>query len=522
MSELTRPTFCILDDYPIHRLFVLFGRGRNGKGQFKEIVLRLVGLFNVTATTLEGLIHSRFESARLYKKKVATIGETNFSLLEDTAIFKMATGGDLIPAEFKNKKPFEFYNTAKIIINTNSLPPTTDKTDAYYSRFIIVEFPNQFQKGKDIVDIIPAEEYDNLVAKCIQVLKELLEKGEFTGEGDILEKAQRYEAFSNPLNEYISDRCNKDVNAITPLWHFNEQFKEYLASRGLRIYSDPEIRKLLETNGYELKPNHVFKEFIKNGQWTGIVGISIKNNPYLPQNTPKPQADDGENTLKGPQKEPERATENTPKCSEPRGGVQTLQKDDQHAEKGRLDSLDILDYSHSVSLYKELSTSTPKPPNAPNFSVTESVEKAGKEWEQLKGRTIDISNIIEFCGWYYEQKDKSADPSEIKAVVEHIFKVTPTVAPAYTTVRALCDICKAPLNGNHDTEQGLPGQGIIHTACKYLPIQIKFLVDTDRPLVGIDKREYGAYKKGDIASLPAYNASALIHRKAAVRVEAST
>lgn len=268
--------YCLLDDYPIHRLFLLFGRGRNGKGQFKEIVVRFVGYENTTSTSIEGLIRSRFESAKLYKRKVATIGETNFTVLEDTAIIKMLTGGDVIPGEYKNKMPFEFYNTAKLLINTNSLPPTTDKTDAFYSRVIIVQFPNQFQKGIDIVDTIPTEEYDNLLLKCTDILKSLLERGEFTNEGTIQDKAQAYEAVSNPLNEFICDKCCKDVNGVIPVWTFVKIFSEYLGSRGLRQLSDKDIRKQLETNGYELEPNYRFKEY-DGKQWTALHGLKWKN-----------------------------------------------------------------------------------------------------------------------------------------------------------------------------------------------------------------------------------------------------
>ncbi len=59
-----------------------------------------------------------------------------------------------------------------------------------------LRFKNQFDDGKDIVDSIPEQEYENLLAKCLRMLPELLERGKFTGEGTIEEKAERYEKLS--------------------------------------------------------------------------------------------------------------------------------------------------------------------------------------------------------------------------------------------------------------------------------------------------------------------------------------
>ncbi len=132
--------YCLIDDYPIHRMFLLFGRGRNGKGQFMELLTRFIGVMNTTSTELEKIIESRFEASKLYRIKVALVGETDFAALKSTNRLKRLTGADLITAEFKHKDPFDFYNTAKIIIASNSLPETLDKTDGFYSRCVILEF----------------------------------------------------------------------------------------------------------------------------------------------------------------------------------------------------------------------------------------------------------------------------------------------------------------------------------------------------------------------------------------------
>ena len=78
------------------------------------------------------------------------MGETNFSELNKTSILKKLTGQDVIGFEYKNKNPFDGFNYAKILIATNNLPTTTDKTIGFYRRWFIIDFPNRFSEEKDI------------------------------------------------------------------------------------------------------------------------------------------------------------------------------------------------------------------------------------------------------------------------------------------------------------------------------------------------------------------------------------
>jgi len=195
--------FSILPDYPIHRLFCFIGSGLNGKSKFMELLRNFIGVTNCCTTELDTLLTSRFEITRLHRKLVCIMGETNFNEMQKTSILKKLTGGDLIGFEYKNKNPFDEMNYAKILIATNNLPTTTDKTIGFYRRWMIIDFPNQFSEAKDILLDIPEEEYNALSNKCCKIIKELLEKREFTNEGTIEERKEKYEAKSNFLAEFV-------------------------------------------------------------------------------------------------------------------------------------------------------------------------------------------------------------------------------------------------------------------------------------------------------------------------------
>ena len=257
-------------DYPINRLFFLLGRGRNGKSKYLKIIEKFIGLSNFCSTELEDLLTSRFEKAKLYKKLVCIMGEANAKLLEKTSILKKLTGEDYINYEFKNKNPFDDINYAKIIIATNTVPQTADKTDGWYSRCIIIDFCNQFTGEKNILADIPETEYNNLAKKVTEILPKLLKRRLFTNEGDYKQRAKRYDEKSNPLKRFIKDFCVENTNFEIPFFEFYDLYKEFLDKNGFRIQSKNEVGRSLRAEGYDID-----RKTRNNKTWKFINGIGI-------------------------------------------------------------------------------------------------------------------------------------------------------------------------------------------------------------------------------------------------------
>jgi P4 family phage/plasmid primase-like protien len=264
------------------------GVGRNGKGQFMTLIRRFIGLENCTSTDLDRLSNSQFEASKLYKKKAAFVGETDHSTLKKTSILKALSGGDLVSCEFKRADAFDFKNTAKIIIASNSLPPTTDRTEGFYRRWMIVEFNGRFKEGKDIIDTIPEWEYENLCRKCIRLLKDLLQRGTFDGEGSIEERMKAYEKKSNPVTTFIDDCCILDSTAYCPTWYLYEKYQEFQAIGGHRKLTEREFSIQLKNIGYEIEQKSYTPEMAarfgkgsnsdedKRRNWRTVMGVDYK------------------------------------------------------------------------------------------------------------------------------------------------------------------------------------------------------------------------------------------------------
>lgn len=267
--------YSMLQDYPIHRMFVLTGNGRNGKGRYIELLKRIIGENNVTSTSFERMVNSRFETSKLHKKLVSIVGETNFKLLDKTDILKKTCGGDMIPGEYKGKKNFDFYNYAKIVMATNNLPISLDTSLGFYSRWLIIDFPNHFSEEKDILKDIPEEEYSNLAKFCVDTLKEIIKRRTFSNEGTIEERRKRYEERSNPIILILNEKFERDVNGYLPFSEFYEELKSYCLDNKLRTMSGIEVGRILKGEGFEIKQKTLSSDYKPKCVW-GLKWKEIK------------------------------------------------------------------------------------------------------------------------------------------------------------------------------------------------------------------------------------------------------
>jgi putative DNA primase/helicase len=89
-----------------------------------------------------------------------------------------------IPAEKKFLSPFKFVNHAKPLFSANEIPKTEDESDAFFSRLIIINFPNQFLGDKadpSLIDkLTTEEELSGLLKLILKRLPGVLTRGIFT------------------------------------------------------------------------------------------------------------------------------------------------------------------------------------------------------------------------------------------------------------------------------------------------------------------------------------------------------
>jgi phage/plasmid-associated DNA primase len=204
------------------------------------------------------------------------MGETNFGVLDKSSMLKKLTGGDMIGFEKKGKDPFNDYSYAKLIIASNSLPSSNDTSEGFYRRWFIIDFPNQFCEGKDILQDIPEQEYNNLARKCMDILPELLAKGSFDKQGSTEERKTKYILSSNPLPYFIDMCCIKDAHNYISYNELYTNYVTFLNANKRRIVKLKEFKEALIQEGLfvEKTSKKINDEFV-SGYF--VMGLRIKD-----------------------------------------------------------------------------------------------------------------------------------------------------------------------------------------------------------------------------------------------------
>ncbi len=235
----------------MQRLIALVGGGSNGKGTYIKLTQKFLGEENCVASEIKQLAENHFEPAVLFGKLLCVMGEVSHDDLKNTNQLKKLGGEDKISFQFKGKTPFTDDNTATCMCLTNSMPITPDKTQGFYRKWLIIDFLNQFKEiDKNLIDMIPDIEFENLAKKSLRILKELYEKPHFTNEGDFDERAKRYEERSNPVMKFVEDRCIEEDGEMISLRDFTNFCNNYLKERHQRILNSHQMGKILREEGF--------------------------------------------------------------------------------------------------------------------------------------------------------------------------------------------------------------------------------------------------------------------------------
>lgn len=120
---------------------VLIGRGGSGKGTFQRLAAALVGLRNTAISTIRDLEENRFETAKLYGKRLCMINEAG-RYNGKVDMLKAITGGDYLPLERKNvQQTGSFVFGGLVLMATNEQLASSDPTSGLERRRLTVRFP---------------------------------------------------------------------------------------------------------------------------------------------------------------------------------------------------------------------------------------------------------------------------------------------------------------------------------------------------------------------------------------------
>lgn len=189
------------------KVVMLYGASATGKSTVLDVLRKFfpedaVGAVNPATWGNE------YHAAALAGKALNLVGEIDGTTPIPGGVFKAFTGGDLVSGRHPTHKPINFRCMAAHLFNTNRLPPTRDKSPAFFGRWLILEFSRTIPVEKQIVglaDRIFDEEQPAVLAWMLLGAAKLAHHGSFIETPQHRRMIDYWRAGNNSALQFVMD-----------------------------------------------------------------------------------------------------------------------------------------------------------------------------------------------------------------------------------------------------------------------------------------------------------------------------
>jgi len=194
-----------------HKMALLIGPPRSGRGTICRLIRKLIGASNVASPTLSGLA-TQFGAECLIGKPVAIIGDARQSNRSDWAValerILGITGDDSMTIDRKNKTAWTGDLTTRLILVSNELPKFPDQSGAIATRPLVFKFTESFlgREDKDLDAKLEAE-LPSILLWAIEGWKRLHQRGHFLQPSAGKDLIDQLRDLSSPVGAFVRERC---------------------------------------------------------------------------------------------------------------------------------------------------------------------------------------------------------------------------------------------------------------------------------------------------------------------------
>jgi P4 family phage/plasmid primase-like protien len=276
--------YCLYPDYPFRKAFMLVGGGANGKSTFLRLLNTIVGEENVAGQSLQDLCHYPFSRSELYHKLANIFDDIPERPLAYTGYFKVLTGWMAASAPRKHRLSIHFTNYAKLIFSANRLPEVSDQSEAFWDRWIVIEFPNRFPEDPTFYErTFTTEVVERIIPLSIAAFVQVWGRKGFSVKGRAGDFKEFWLRKANSVYGYVragleEGRLELSEEAYTPSEDLYEDYVRWADGLDLKPVEKATFTKELERNF------KVAKKRIKEEGRTlyAYVGIRLKGGGAAP------------------------------------------------------------------------------------------------------------------------------------------------------------------------------------------------------------------------------------------------
>lgn len=223
------------------KCFVVVGAAGAGKSVLLRVLNEvLLGKENVSNVSWQAL-NERFKTAELFGKLANIFADLPTKNIDDNGIFKALVGEDFLTVEKKNRNPFSFQSTARLLFSCNNIPKNYgDRSEGFYRRLIIVRFNKAVadqNKDPELINKFKTEA-NGIFLYALEGLKRLLnQNNKFSITQKNIDELQKYREESDSVLSFAKECC--EVNALKYVGSMElfNAYKAYCEECGVKSFS---------------------------------------------------------------------------------------------------------------------------------------------------------------------------------------------------------------------------------------------------------------------------------------------
>jgi putative DNA primase/helicase len=226
--------------------------GRAGKGTLLNIIYELVPK-SFTSAVSPFNWNGEYYIASLAGARLNVVGELPEGKPIPAAAFKTVTGGDLLTGRNPSHRPFTFRNEASHLYMSNYLINTTDHSEAFFARWLLISFPNsRVKSGKpidpDLAQRIIANELQGIAHWAMLGAQRLMKNGNFSLSSAHHALLARWRRTSNSLEEFIFEECELDATSYVSRAELYRAYKHWCSDNNRHPFAKNKVKELLDHN----------------------------------------------------------------------------------------------------------------------------------------------------------------------------------------------------------------------------------------------------------------------------------
>lgn len=228
--------YCLTADTRQHKILLVVGPKRAGKGTIGRVLTALLGQSNVCAPTLASL-GQNFGLAPLIGKQLAIIADARLGGRSDQQAIAerllSVSGEDGVTIDRKFLDPWTGRLSTRFMILTNELPRIADSSGALASRFIVLTLRESFLGREDhqLTDKLLAE-LPSILGWAIKGWQQLRLSGRMIQPESSMDAIQELEDLGSPVGAFLRERCNVESgHEVDCSWLF-ENWKRWCQAQG--------------------------------------------------------------------------------------------------------------------------------------------------------------------------------------------------------------------------------------------------------------------------------------------------